>query len=245
MNKALYSLFVAATIVSLSSCSHLGNTSNDGPKTQSASVQGFDDYSVAVQKSGELTVCQVTFNSLPPTSDIAAKVVRNAVERLVKQDGRREILAMAFNASGDALPEMQYGGALTYKPSDGKILSMDERDGLQTTEGDEVEYYVRVEDSKTATGITPVRKWYNVSIVFLDRPSATEVKAAVLRQIEKLKQRHLDVNVYIYTGDKSNKITWKQIKAPNGNFMAIDYVAATGEISPNWNWDKSELTGAH
>ncbi len=202
-----------------------------------SSVQGFDDYRVNVRKSGKLTVCQVTFNSLPPTSDIAAEVVRNAVEMLVKKDGSREILAMAFNASGDALPKRQYGGALTYKPSDGQILTMDERSGLQATEGGEGTYYVRLEDSRTARGITPVRKWYNASIVFPSDPSGREVKAAVLKEIEKLKPRGLDVNVYIYRGDKSNKITWKQIKAPNGNFMVVDYVATTGEISPNWSWD--------
>ena len=202
-----------------------------------SSVQGFDDYRVNVRKSGKLTVCQVTFNSLPPTSDIAAEVVRNAVEILVKKDGSREILAMAFNASGDALPRRQYGGALTYKPSDGQILTMDERSGLQATEGGEGTYYVRVEDSRTARGITPVRKWSNVSVVFPNEPSGTEVKAAVLKEMEKLKPRGLDLNIYIYTGDKSNKITWKQIIAPNGNFMVVDYVAMTGEISPNWSWD--------
>ena len=244
MKRICYSLFVAATIVGLLSCDGSGNTSKDGAKTQSPpatdtqpSFQGFDDYSVNVQKSGNLIVCQVTFNSLPPTSDIAAEVVRNAVEMLVEKDGSREILAMAFNASGDALPETQYGGALTYKPSDGQILTMDERSGLQATEGDEGRYYVRVEDSRTARGITPVRKWYNASIVFPNEPSRTEVKAAVLKEIEKLKPRGLDVNVYIYTGDKSNKVTWKQIKAPNGKFMAVDYVATTGKISRNWNWD--------
>lgn len=244
MKQACYSLVVAATIAWLPSCNDSGNTSDDGATTQSPpvtdnppSVQGFDDYSVNVQKAGQLTVCQVTFNSLPPTSEIAADIVRNAVEMLVKEDGSREILAMAFNASGDALPETQYGGALTYKQSDGQILTMDERSGLQATEGDEGTYYVRVEDSRTARGIAPVRKWYNASVVFPNEPSGTEVRAAVLKELEKLKPRGLDVNVYIYTGDKSNKITWKQIKAPNGNFMAIDYIATTGEVSPSWNWD--------
>lgn len=245
MKRTCYSLFVGATIAWLPSCSGCGNTSNDGARIQSPpptearqpSVQGFDDYSVNVQKSGRLTVCQVTFTSLPPTTDIAAEVVRNAVQLLVKKDGSREILAMAFNASGDALPETQYGGALTYKPSDGQILTMDERSGLQATEGDEGTYYVRVEDSRTARGITPVRKWYNASIVFPNEPSVTELKAAAFKEIQKLKPHGLDVNVYIYTGDRSNKITWKQIKAPNGNFMAVDYIATTGEISANWDWD--------
>ena len=244
MKRICYSLFVAATIVGLLSCDGSGNTSKDGAKTQSPpatdtqpSFQGFDDYSVNVQKSGTITVCLVTFHSLPPTSDIAAEVVRNAIDMLVKKDASREILAKAFNASGDALPKTQYGGALTYNPSDGQILTMDERSGLQATEHDEGTYYVRIEDARTAEGITPVRRWYYASIVFPDEPSAREVKAAVLKEIDKLKSRELDVTVFIYTGHNSNKITWKQIKAPNGKFMVVDYIATTGKSSPNWNWD--------
>lgn len=244
MKRVCDSLFVAATIACLLSCSGCGNTSNDRATTQSPpatgnppSVQGFDDYSVNVQESGNLTVCQVTFNSLPPTSEIAAEVVRSTVETLVRNDGNREILGMAFNASGEALAETQYGGAVTYNPSDGQILTMDERSGLQATEGDEGAYYVRVEEGRTFEGITPVRRWYYASIVFPDEPSVTEVRAAVLKEIDKLKSRELDVTVFIYIGDKSNKITWEQVKTTNGKFMVVEYVATTGEISPNWNWD--------
>lgn len=199
-------------------------------------IMGFDDYSVRVQTSGELTICQVTFNSLPPTSDIAADVVRYAAEQLVKKNGNREVLAMAFNASGDALPDEQYGGALVYKPTDGQIRRMHEREGLQTVEVDEGSFFVQIDDGRTARGITPERSWYNVSIVFRDEPRAREVKAAVLNEIDKLKSRGLDINLYIYTGDRLNKITWKQMKAPNGKFMAVDYVAATRQVSPNWDW---------
>lgn len=244
MKRVCDSLFIAATIAFLLTCSGCGNTSNYRATTQSPlvidnppSVQGFDDYRVNVERFGTLTVCLVLFDSLPPTSDIAAEVIRNAVEMLVKKDGSREILAKAFNASGDALPKTKYGGELTYNPSDGQILTMDERSGLQATEGDEGAYYVRVEDHRTAKGLGPVRRWYSAYIVFPDEPSVTEVRAAALKEIDKLKSRELDVAVYIYIGDKSNKITWEQVQATNGNFMAVKFVATTGEISPNWNWD--------
>ena len=45
------------------------------------------------------------------------------------------------------------------------------------------------------------------------------------------------MNLRIYSGDKSNKITWKQIKAPNGKYMGVEYVFATGGILPSWDWD--------
>lgn len=222
----------------LSDAKEIGEASA-GETISATPIKGFDDYDIGVQESGELTICQVTFHSLPPTSDIAAEVVRNAVTQLVEKNADREILAMAFNTSGDALPDTHYGGALVYKPTDGQIRRMDERQGLQTVEADRRSYYVQIEDGRTAKGISPERSWYNVSIVFPDEPSAREIKAVALKEIGKLKSRVLDVNVYIYTGDKSNKITWQQLEAPNGKYMAIDYVAATDEVSPNWDWSPS------
>lgn len=99
-------------------------------------LQAFHDYYMEVRNVEELTICNVTFTSLPPTPEIAGGFLRDAVEALVKKDGSREILAFAFNASGDALPDTHYGGPLIYMPSDGQILPMDERRGLQATESD-------------------------------------------------------------------------------------------------------------
>ena len=56
-----------------------------------------------------------------------------------------------------------------------------------------------------------------------------------MNEIERLQPRGRDIRLYIYTGDKSNKITWRQIRAANGNYMAVDYVSATGKITRNWN----------
>lgn len=232
---------VCAGVFTTAFKSNNGNPANSRDTAQAPesppSFQGYDDYSVTVQMSGDLTICQVTFNSPPPTSDIAAEVVRHAVEELVAENSNREILAMAFNASGGALPDTYYGGALVYKPSDGRIRTMDERERSQTAEADEASYFIRIEDGRTARGITPFRRWLNVSIVFPEEPLGPEVKAAILKEIDKLESRRLDVNVYIYTGDKSNKVTWRQIRALNGKFMAVDYDSATGKISPNWNWE--------
>lgn len=195
------------------------------------------NYTVHVEQAGELTVCQVTFRNVPEEASAAAKIVRNAVESLVKENANREILAMAFNEAGAALPDIQYGGALSYKPSDGKILTMDERSGKQTIEMDEDAYFVKLEESRTAQGITPIRRWLDVSIVFPDEPNNGEVKPAVQHEINKLKARELDVNVYVFVGDKSNPGSWKQVKASNGKYMSIDYVEKTGRTVANWNWD--------
>ena len=158
-----------------------------------------------------------------------------SLETLVEEDGSRKILAMAFDTSDRALSDLQYGGSLEYDPGNGRIMTLDERRGLQATEADEGTYYIRVQESETA--VAPVRNWLIAYIVFPGEPTGTDVKTAVSKEIEKLKPRGLDVNLRIYSGDKSNKITWKQIKAPNGKYMGVEYVFATGGILPSWDWD--------
>jgi hypothetical protein len=229
MKRALSLLVAALGIAVLASCSN--------SEDKSSSAQEPANYTVSVEQAGELTICQVTFKNVPEEASVAAKILRDAVESLVKENANREILAMAFNEAGDALPDIQYGGALSYKPSDGKILTMDERSGKQTTEVDEGSYFVKLEESRTAQGIRPIRRWLDVSVVFPDEPNNREVKLAVQHEINKLKTRELDVSVYVFVGDKSNPGSWKQVKASNGKYMAINYVEKTGQTVANWNWD--------
>ena len=144
---------------------------------------------------------------------------------------------MAFNEAGDALAEIQYGGALSYKPSDGKILTMDERSGKKIVEVDEGSYFVKLEESRTAKGITPVRRWLVISVVFSEKPKNDVIRSVVTNEINKLKARELDVNAYVFVGDKSNPGSWKQAEASNGNYMTIKYDTKTGKIVANWNWD--------
>ena len=195
------------------------------------------NYQVSVRNSGSLVVCQVTFlKKVPANSDDAAAIVRGAVEELVKKDPSREILAMAFDQAGNALAETRYGGALVYKPTDGKILTSDERDGKKVVEVDEGKYFVKLEESRTAKGITPVRRWINLSLVFSTKPDRAEIRGIVEQEIEKLKERGLDINAYLFVGNKDNPGSWNQVQAPNGKYMTVDYTAETGKMVANWNW---------
>ncbi len=208
-----------------------------GGKTMDGmTVEGFDDFYFEIEQHDKIVMCQVTFRKLPPTADIAESVVRSAMQSAIKKHPNQEILGMAFDLNEDALPDRQYGGAVTYKPSDKQILTMRERDGLKTTEQDQGEYLVQVEENKTATGIKPARRWLTVAIVFPKSPSENEVKIAAVREIENLKARQLDAKVFIHTGERANKITWRQTPAPNGKFMLVEYKNASGVIAPNWNW---------
>ena len=245
MKQVGCSLFFALALSMLLSCNGDGTPPSSASESQSPAapeklpvIQGFGDYTVSVRLLGDYTrSCEITFYTLPKTSEIAAKVIRSTVERLVEKDGTGQIWALAYNASGELLPEIQYDGSLWYKASDGQIMTMAERIGLRSTESDQGTYSVRVEDRRARKGITLERKWHHAFLVFRKDPRLADIKSAVLEQIEKLKPHGLDLNVYIYTGNKSNKITWKQMRAGNGEFMTVKYVARTGEITANRIWD--------
>jgi hypothetical protein len=190
-------------------------------------------FSVQTVANGGITVVEVTFRKLPSSTDEAARIVRKALENAVAKDGSREILAMAFNSSGDALPDRQYGGALTYKPGK-SIMTMDERRGLKSTSSDKGDYFLTVAESKTYEGITPARKWLTCKLVFASAPSGDKFKSAALGEIEKLKDRQLDITLYAYVGDKSNSITWQQCRADNGHYMLVEYEATPGSTKTNW-----------
>ena len=174
---------------------------------------------------------------MPQSHTVAEAVVRHAMETAVSENDQREILATAFNVEGETLPDKFYGGMVSYRPSDGKIVTLADEAEREYTESDKGEYYVRLEECRTATGITPLRQWFNVEIVFPVTPATTAVKTAVLQEIDKLKPKELDITVYIFTGDKSNKISWKQIKAPNDHYMVVEYDSATKRVVPKWDWD--------
>ena len=67
-------------------------------------------------------------------------------------------------------------------------------------------------------------------------PSENDSKIAAVREIEKLKDRQMDVTVYINTGEKANKMTWRDALSPSGKWMGVEYKSAGGTITPNWNW---------
>jgi len=192
------------------------------------------DYYVETQRNGDLTVVQVTFRKLPSSTDAASRIVRQAIEDAVAKDGSREILAMAFNADGDALSDEKYGGALSYKPNDKSIKTMDERRGVRVTTGGTADYFLKVEEDKTLAGIVPEHKWLTCQLVFATSPSGDKFKEAASAEIAKLKDRQLDITLYAFVGDKSNPTTWLQVKADNGKYMKMDYKTASGSVTTNW-----------
>jgi len=200
----------------------------------------FTNYDVEITSFAGTTFCVVTFHSLPETTDIAAKVMRFEVANAVRKDGNREIYAMAYNDGDDELPESVYGGALIYNPVDGQTRTLDERTGVRTITNDAGAYFVKFkveEEDDTASIIEFDTGPCSVSIVFPQRPSNSAAKAAVLEVIESLKARRLDLSVYVFTGDKSNEMTWQKVRAANGYFLVATYEAATGKISLNEGWD--------
>jgi hypothetical protein len=199
-----------------------------------ATLMNDGDYYVETQRNGDLTVLQVTFRKLPSSTEIASRIVRQAIEDAAAKDGSREILAMAFDPDGDALSDEKYGGALSYKPNDKSIMTMDERRGVKVTTGGTADYFLKVEEDKTLAGIVPEHKWLTCHLVFASSPSGDKFKEAASAEIAKLKGRQLDITLYAFVGDKSNPTTWEQVKADNGKYMNVDYKTTSDSVTTNW-----------
>ena len=214
--------------------SMLRHSTPANPAAATPPVDSVKNYSVDVEESEQRTVCMVTFNSLPSTSEVAAGVLREEMEKLIENNSNREILGMAFDEKGDALPDRQYGGPLIYRPHLGRILTEQEDNGLETTKADRGSYFVETTEGKTARGISPERRWYYVSIVFPSMPSLDEARAASVAEIDRLKSRGQDVNVFVFEGDKAKENSWKQLMGPFGKFLVLEYDAATKETYANW-----------
>jgi hypothetical protein len=205
------------------------------PKQAAPAADSFADYFVEVKPTAELTMVQVSFRSLPATQDVAARIVRKAINDAVVKDGSKDILAMAFDKDDSPLSELKYGGPLVYVAKDRKIMRKAEYDGIKSTATDAGRYFLKLEENKTYRGIKPERKWLTCSVVFASQPSAEEFKSIAVTEIEKLKGRELDISVYAFVGDKTNEASWSQLKSSNGKYMVVEFKKDSGSVTTNWD----------
>ena len=201
--------------------------SNTPPSTPNA-IPAIPDYTVESKDTPDLTNVQITFNRLPATEADAAKIVRAEIDKAVAKDNSKQILAMAFDTSDNALADEKYGGPLVYDPKIGSVKTMRQREGLKTFNQTHDNYFSKIEEQSTAEGITPVRKWVDVSVVFPTAPTADQFQSAAKAEIDRLRGRHVDITVYGFAGDKDNSASWDQIKSPSGHYMEADHTTADG-----------------
>ena len=208
-----------------------GSTNNTPLSTSAPDATPTPDYTVESKDTPDLTNVQITFNKLPATEAEAAKIVRAEMDKAVAKDSSKEILAMAFDTGDNALADEKYGGPLVYDPKIGSVKSMRQREGLKTFNQTRDNYFSKIEEESTAEGITPVRKWVDVSVVFPTAPSTDQFQSAAKAEISRLRVRQVDITVYGYSGDKDNSASWGQVSSPGGHYMEADYTVADGQTN--------------
>ncbi len=205
-----------------------GSTSSTTPPSTPSATPAIPDYTVESKDASDLTNVQITFNRLPATQADAARIVRAEMDKAVARDNSKQILAMAFDTSDNALADEKYGGPLVYDPKIGSVKTMRQSEGLKTFNQTRDKYFAKIEEESTAAGIAPVRRWVDVSVVFPNAPTADQFQSAAKAEIDRLRGRHVDITVYGYAGDKDNSASWDQVKSPSGHYMEADYTAADG-----------------
>lgn len=89
------------------------------------------------------------------------------------------------------------------------------------------EYLCVIETNKTAEGITPVREWLTIMVLFKHSTSSQKIYAALLKIGEEWAEADLDLNLYGYYGNPLNRITWEQIRDTDRRFVFINYTVVT------------------
>lgn len=187
-------------------------------------------YTVEVVNSKGVQVLNLTFTAAVPTADVADKALRDELEKLIKKNPSTDALAYAYQGD-EELSENQYSGALVYKASNKKIMTMDEYHGVKSTSTSRSAYHLHSEELQTLPGITPKKTWLSLSLVYANAPPPEVGYDAMIAEIEKVRARGLDVNAYVKTGDRKIKTSWNQVRDSDGAFVFADYDASTNQVT--------------
>jgi hypothetical protein len=115
----------------------IGKTGGNEPK-----------FDVNVKDIQGVRMCDVTFSGHLPAPPVVDKIVRESLEKAVRQDPSKDILAMAF-IGDDNLTSTQYSGSLIYKAAEKKILTEDEWRGVKTSAYSSDSYHVELREERT------------------------------------------------------------------------------------------------
>lgn len=199
-------------------------------------VDGFDSYGIKVNNSEDRILCEVIFHRVPPSSELASKIVKGVVNRLVFLNADREIVATAIGPLRSKMPDEHFGGKLIYNPDDEEIITEDERNGLLTTVRDEDDYLIIVKEQMSGETMPSDARWLEASIVFQDSPSANRIRKTLLNELAELKKNDKDFQLRVFQGDKLNAISWEKLRGPSGEPVSVKFNHSTGETESSRDW---------
>lgn len=179
-------------------------------------------------KGGPRTLSLVFEKPLPPP-EVVDNLLRESLESAVKIRGDEDILATPF-VGDDVMSPNQSSGHLVYVATKKKIMTMDEHRGIKKSSESRKSYHMVITEEKTLAGIKPERRWLSVSLVYPKKPERKIAYTNLLAEIRILAARALDINAYVFVGDKAKETSWKQIQDPKGGYIFCKYESATKKI---------------
>jgi hypothetical protein len=187
-------------------------------------------FDVTLERVEDTDLLSVGFYPPLPAPDVVDSIVRQQLELAVTLDPSHDILAVGL-AGDDAMNEVQYSGSLIYVARQKKIQTFEKSRGLKTELESSGDYVTEIKEDKTYEGITPERRWLDVTIVFAKAPSIDRAYKAISIEAEKLSTRGLDVSLHVSVGDPKVRTSWRQIKDADGAYIFARYEAATKELT--------------
>ena len=178
---------------------------------------------------GGILICTVSFTNPPPPPATVDKILRSSLETAMLVDSSNNILTVGFVGHTTMTPN-QCSGAIIYKASEKRIMSMDEYKGVKASGQDGDGYFIKTEENKTLDGIKPERHWRTLTLVYPSAPALQDAYDALLKEVGKAASAGLDINAYIDVGDKTTPTTWVQMKDPDGGYVFVGYHADTKTI---------------
>lgn len=172
----------------------------------------------------------LVFHCTPPSPKIVDTLLRQSLQQAAVVDKARDILAMAFVGDATMTPN-QYSGALVFVAQKKKIMTMDEHRGLKKSSVSRTRYHVAITEEKTLKGIKPERQWLSVSLVYPKTPSHVIAYEDMIEVMKELATRRLDINIYVFVGDKTKETTWCQVKDRDGAYLFCNYDTQTKRIT--------------
>jgi hypothetical protein len=190
------------------------------------------------QKIYEITLEDITgggrflalaFYRTPPLPEFVDKLLHNALEVASIVEPTKDILATGF-VGEDTMTSDQYSGSLIYRADVKKIMTMDEYLGVKKAAETRARCHLGVEEEKTLEGIKPERRWLSVSLVYPAQPDRAVAYEDMLTVAKEMAPKGLDVNMYVFVGDKDKNTSWEQVRDSDGAYMFCEYNAKTRKV---------------
>ena len=168
---------------------------------------------------------------LYPTRDLHSREVEAALRTEIarfQKECDADILASAWyypNESDEELLPLPDGSQhILFRRSDGALILWKDYLGSAKDTKETEDYFYIVETSKTAEGIKPEKAWLSISLLLKQPTPALQLYAHLVSVGKEWVDVGQEIHIHAFYGEKSNRISWQQVRDTDGKYVWIDYL---------------------